>query len=222
MLSQTEEPEKRPVLRMSKFAPEAVSREQARLAKRLLAPLTVDKVKAECDAATACFVWSKEKIQEVYDFRSSRGSNATKTGYYEDIAQWCAGGAGDRSVVSRPQTDLKSRSSGHRLSDLKSRASGHRLFDRKSRASGQCLSPTEVSESGKVSLSEGDAPHNKTEIREVKEEDVRWGSQRTHDIAMATEDIDRNMDRNVMNRLGASDHKPMIIGLDKSSAPATN
>ena len=57
MLTQTKDPEKRPVPRMSRFDCEAVTRDQARLAKKLLAPLTVDKVKVECDAVTACFVW---------------------------------------------------------------------------------------------------------------------------------------------------------------------
>ncbi|KAK3772401.1 hypothetical protein RRG08_031424 [Elysia crispata] len=107
MLSQNEKPEKRPVLRMSKFDPEAVTRDQARLAKKLLAPLTVDKVKAECEAATACFVWSKEKIQEVYDYRRSRGSNVTQTGYYQDISQWCSGVTEHKPLGSRTQTDLK-------------------------------------------------------------------------------------------------------------------
>ena len=47
----------------------------------------------------------------------------------------------------------------------------------------------------------------------------RWKSQSTPDIAIATEDIERDSTRNVTNQLGGSDHKPVLIIISKTSAP---
>ena len=47
----------------------------------------------------------------------------------------------------------------------------------------------------------------------------RWKSQSTPDIAIATEDIERDTIRNVTNQLGGSDHKPVLIIISKTSAP---
>ncbi|GFN96133.1 kyphoscoliosis peptidase [Plakobranchus ocellatus] len=71
MITQTEKPEKRPTVRMSNLEASSIAREQVHLAKKLLAPLTLDKVNMECEAATSCFVWSREKIQEVDDLKRS-------------------------------------------------------------------------------------------------------------------------------------------------------
>ena len=47
----------------------------------------------------------------------------------------------------------------------------------------------------------------------------RWKSQSTPDIAIATEDIEQDTTRNVTNKLGGSDHKPVLIIISKTSAP---